>query len=543
MKKIRIKKLQELIEYFRGLNPITLYIVLVMVPLLLADFAFGFILVKADKAELTHKYESDISAMNNQINFFVDNASNFALEIEMNERLNEFLNTVYLSNSDFYTKYIEITANSFLESRAGSNDIHPKIYVDNYTFVNGAEFGQMNSIKDKRWYKEFIANGTKDLLLFYYDDDLSVSALPQRKIFYIKKLKTYGAHKRNVIVRIEIDYSALVQQIHRSNYSSRILFMKDGKVLLDSVGSNNIFQDYDALDDNFSIGQSISKTEYGSTFTISALEGKSDMLDLLWGNRFLLTIILLVNMVFPAVFLSLTQTLQKGKLKEQEMDIARQNAELLALHSQINPHFLFNALESIRMHSVLRNEDETAQMVEKLAIIERKNADWNEDFIEIANEMEFTEAYLGLQKYRFGDRLNYEIDIDEECRHLKIPKLTIVTFVENACVHGIEGKSTQGWIFVSASIKDDNLIVEIEDTGEGISEEELNTLRTRIENASISDLKNKGRIGMINACLRLKMASQNTVKITFDSEESVGTTIQIVMPVKYCYQNREGDYA
>ena len=57
-------------------------------------------------------------------------------------------------------------------------------------------------------------------------------------------------------------------------------------------------------------------------------------------------------------------------------------------------------------------------------------------------------AYLALQKYRFGERLNYDIEVDRECENFKIPKLTIVTFVENACVHGIESKSSPGWIFV-----------------------------------------------------------------------------------------------
>lgn len=532
---------QTIKRFFNESNTFKGYVLLVIVPLVLADFAFGYFLVAAGKTELKHKYDSDIAALSNQISFFVDSANNFAIEIEMNEHLNEFVNTVYLNPLDYYTKYREITSNSFLESRAGTHDITPKMYVDNYTISNGGEFGTMDSIKNQGWYKKFKKYGSQSLLLMYYDDDLSVAALPQRRMFFIKKLSTYGTHKRDVIVRIEIDYSALVQQIHRSNYSSRVMLIHDGKVLIDSTGSNNIFQDFVEFDDALTPGARVKENKYGTEFEIVALEGRSDVLNLLWDNKFFVLIILLVNLVFPALFMNFAQVIHAGKLKEQEMDIARQNAELLALHSQINPHFLFNALESIRMHSVLRNEDETAQMVEKLAIIERKNADWNEDFIEIDNEMEFTEAYLGLQKYRFGDRLNYEINIDEECRHLKIPKLTIVTFVENACVHGIEGKSTQGWIFVSAYIKEESLVVEVEDTGEGITEEELETLRNRIKNASIGDLKTKGRIGMINACLRLKMATQDEVTITFDSEESVGTTVSIAIPLKYC--NREGEYA
>lgn len=144
----------------------------------------------------------------------------------------------------------------------------------------------------------------------------------------------------------------------------------------------------------------------------------------------------------------LIQTVYKDRLREQEMDIARQNAELLALQSQVNPHFLFNALESIRMHSILKKEYETADMVGKLAVMERQNVDWSTNFVRMKKELEFVEAYLGLQKYRFGDRLSYELDIEPECEDIQIPRLTVVTFVENACVHGIESKTASCWIFV-----------------------------------------------------------------------------------------------
>ena len=90
----------------------------------------------------------------------------------------------------------------------------------------------------------------------------------------------------------------------------------------------------------------------------------------------------------------LIQTVFKNKLYQQEMNIARQKAELLALRSQINPHFLFNALESIRMHSVLKHEDETADMVEKLALMHRQNVEWGRDLVTIREETSFIKAYL-----------------------------------------------------------------------------------------------------------------------------------------------------
>lgn len=129
--------------------------------------------------------------------------------------------------------------------------------------------------------------------------------------------------------------------------------------------------------------------------------------------------------------------------------VAPQNAELLALHSQINPHFLFNALESIRMHSILKNENETADMVEKLAVMQRQYVEWGEDSVTIEQEVEFVKAYLALQKYRFGERLSYQIEIDEECRKRKVPKTYAGNIrIGHACVHGIESKASPGWIFV-----------------------------------------------------------------------------------------------
>ena len=227
----------------------------------------------------------------------------------------------------------------------------------------------------------------------------------------------------------------------------------------------------------------------------------------------------------------LIQTVYKDKLKEQEMSIAKKNAELLALYGQINPHFMFNALESIRMHSILKQEYETADMVEKLAIMERQNVDWGEDNIEISKEMEFVKAYLGLQKYRFGDRLSYSLEVEDGCETLLIPKLTIVTFVENACVHGIESKTASGWIFVRIHKEGHEICIEVEDTGKGMPPEVMADIRDRMENADMSRLMKKGRVGILNACLRLKMVTDEEVKFSVESEEMVGTIIQIRIPI------------
>ena len=226
----------------------------------------------------------------------------------------------------------------------------------------------------------------------------------------------------------------------------------------------------------------------------------------------------------------LITTVYKDKIKEQETDIARQKAELLALQSQINPHFMFNALESIRMHSLLKGETETATMVDKLAVMERQNVEWGKDYVSVKTEIESIEAYLALQSYRFGDRLSFDIDVEKECESYLVPKLTIVTFVENACVHGIESKASQGWIFVRVYKGKEELVIEVEDTGEGMSEEKVKEMLDDINNVTIDVIKEKKHVGMLNACLRLKMLTENAVKFDIESEQGVGLSVIIRIP-------------
>lgn len=228
---------------------------------------------------------------------------------------------------------------------------------------------------------------------------------------------------------------------------------------------------------------------------------------------------------------SLIDTAYRCRLKEQKMDIARQNAELMALYSQINPHFLFNALESIRMHSILKKEEETANMIQKLAIMVRQNVDWSSDSNTIKRELAFVEAYLSLQKYRFGERLSYQINAQEDCQNILVPKLTITTFVENACVHGIEAKSFPGWIFVRVYTENDALCMEIEDTGGGMDEAEVERIQDRMRNASLKMLKEKGRVGMVNTCLRIRMMTEDTAQFSVESEPGIGTLVSIRFPL------------
>ena len=317
------------------------------------------------------------------------------------------------------------------------------------------------------------------------------------------------------------------------NYDLAAYVCDNDRILFSNKKDSNIAQPFRKVSELTNIGYTADMQIYNQQLKIHVIDNGQSRAAWLknWGWQ--LIVLGLINVVLPAALITrINRIAYSYKLREQEMVLTRQHAELHALHSQINPHFLFNALESLRMHSIIKKESETAYMIEKLAKLQRQYTEWDQDNVTIDQELEFVENYLELQKYRFGDRLSYSLEADENCREYKVPKLTLVTFVENACVHGIESKITNGWIFLRIYEKDDMLYIEVEDTGNGMPEEDAKKLLDSMRNASIDMLQQKGRVGVINASLRLKMVTDNKTMFDIDSEEGIGTIVTIKIPTE-----------
>ncbi len=560
---------------------LVLYLFCVLIPLVLTDSVILYSLVHSEQIENQHAMENEANAVQSSLSGVVERASTTAKNIYTNESIEQFLNEQYEAPLDYVVARNELMDHLMI---IGSDYSQFTIYADNETIVNGGEFGKISSIEESEWYQYMQNSESSTNLLFLYDDWKSPSVEAKRKLLFLRKMDFFGEGGCEKVIKIEIDYSSLVRTIGQMSYDFPVYICQDGKILLSNDGHSNVGQDFDTFTRESEAGYIKEFELYGCEMQLYILEPQTSVFHVLYENMPMIIVLLLINIILPWLLMTqvnksltvrieelgqafesvdkdhltpiprvrgkdeigtlmqnynrmvkrtneLIQTVYKDRLREQEINIARQNAELLALHSQINPHFLFNALESIRMHSILKQEFETADMVEKLAIMERQNVDWGNDSVEIKKEMEFVEAYLGLQKYRFGDRLSYELDVEPECEKIRIPKLTVVTFVENACVHGIESKTAPGWIFVRIYKEKNELILEVEDTGDGIEEDVLADILDKMQNASIERLQEKGRVGMVNACLRLKMVTENTAQFQIESEKGVGTMIQIRIPI------------
>ena len=213
----------------------------------------------------------------------------------------------------------------------------------------------------------------------------------------------------------------------------------------------------------------------------------------------------------------------------KNLELKRKEAELQALQSQINPHFLFNTVESIRMN-VLKNGDvETSEILQSFGKLLRKSIEWKSHSISLAKEMELVESYVKIQKFRYRNRFNYEINISSELSKTIIPKFIIQPIVENAINHGLEMKKKNGVLSIYACRISDNLKIVIRDNGMGIKAERLRELNDLINDAENSNTSSS--IGLRNVNQRIKLLYGNNYGLAFSSKLGKGTKVEILLPI------------
>ncbi len=580
------RKIEEKMNNFSIRKKLMLfYIFCVLLPLFITDSIILTILLQTEKAQQQHEMENVASAVRADLTYTFDEVSKIANTLYINRDINEFLEREYRSELEFYNVRQAMERKGIYEMSVNTGSMSVVLCSDNETIVNGGHFYKISSVKDEVWYEKVQESPKSTVVHFYYIGDENPSAFSKRKVSVVRRLNFFNDLKLEKLVRIDLEYSTLVRRLANMKYSTPVYVCSGDKILFSNVGHTKDNIDYDFLTGKEKIGVEQNFDLHGENLRILVMDPESDVFDFLKSHLSLIIVMLAVNILLPwfltvginrsfTVRLAelseafnqveaeslkeiatvrggdeigilmrnynrmvrrsreLIKTVYKDRLEKQKMDIARQNAELLALHSQINPHFLFNVLEGIRMHSVIKGETETAGMIERLAILERQNVNWKSDFITISEELTFIEAYLELQKYRFGDRLSYQIEAEKDCMDFVLPKLTLVTFVENACVHGIERKAVPCWVYIRIYRKGEWLYLEIEDTGDGMDEAEVEALKEKMRVSKIETLMNNEHVGIVNACLRLKMVTDGKAEFELESEEHVGTFMVIKVPVE-----------
>lgn len=235
---------------------------------------------------------------------------------------------------------------------------------------------------------------------------------------------------------------------------------------------------------------------------------------------------------------SLINNVYKLEIQQRSQEAERVKAELNLLQSQMNPHFLFNTLNALLVVSTKNNYTDVKDIIKDLSKLLRRLLNWKDDLVTLEEEISFTTMYLGIEKFRFRDKFQYEIDIHDDVRHYKIPKMSIQQLAENACKHGIQAIEGVGTVIISAVIVDGYLNIVVADNGQGMDKDQLRKVLSNMRSKEESAGSN---IGIRNVYRRLELYYEDKVNFNIVSTLGEGTEVSFKIPLSLLeWQDGEG---
>jgi len=227
-------------------------------------------------------------------------------------------------------------------------------------------------------------------------------------------------------------------------------------------------------------------------------------------------------------FNKLMDRLQDSMKQIYEHQRARRKKELQLLQAQIKPHFLYNTMETISSFIKLGYKDMALNTIQSLSTFYRKSLSDGKEIINIKDEIDIINNYLQIQSMRYGNYMEYTINVEKEIENEKIPKLILQPLVENAIYHGIKQDVGQGELLIKGYCKNDKIIFEIFDSGIGIHKDILWKLRTNLQ-GKLSTSKGDS-FGLYNVNERIKLFYGEEYGLSIDSDFGIYTQVNITIP-------------
>lgn len=219
----------------------------------------------------------------------------------------------------------------------------------------------------------------------------------------------------------------------------------------------------------------------------------------------------------------------KDLLKMVQIEqIKKREAELKVLQAQIQPHFLYNTLDTIRWMAIEHDAFDIAKVVRALTQLFRISISNGNEVITVGEEIEHVKSYLYIQKVRYEDKLNYKVCCDENIKECKVLKLILQPLVENAIYHGIKNRQGNGEVLIKGTMEDGIIVFTVSDNGVGIEHDKLEKIRKVLNGQKA--LKQDTGYGLYNVNERIRMMFGNSYKISIDSEYDAGTQVKVFHP-------------
>ncbi|CAM3637895.1 sensor histidine kinase [Saccharibacillus brassicae] len=264
------------------------------------------------------------------------------------------------------------------------------------------------------------------------------------------------------------------------------------------------------------LNRNLNRVAEGDLGTVSRIDGHDEIGQLSEQFNYMVTNI---NELMSQVY--------EASETNNRLEVMQREIKLKMLASQINPHFLFNALESIRMRAHIQGEKEIARIVQLLGKLIRRNLELGNRHTSLKSELDMVRSYLEIQKFRHGERLHYELAAEPDTLSVLLPPLIVQPLIENAIVHGLENKEAEGIVSLHAVRVGDEVLIDVIDNGAGMTPERLRQVEDSIRDKEENE---ESRIGLRNVHQRLIMTYGEECGLRISSELGKGTQIYFKIP-------------
>jgi two-component system sensor histidine kinase YesM len=567
------------------------YSLCVFLPIVLTNTIFYQVTSDNVKKQKTEDISRALEQMKQDFRAEIEDAVSVSSGFFTDNNLNDILEAEYEQPADYiaaYDSYFRRILNSYTPVYTSVQNI--KIYLDNPTLLHSGGIGFLSDkVKEQDWYKKlgnqpvFVRSQREDLFILDQDENTRAA------FSLVRRMNSFVANNKwEKVLKIELKMASIQHIFTNLNVKGNVYLLNDKGLIEYStdpqvewpkrlIAYDSLARTADLLEfetiypvNSYLDGWKIVVTVSEKAVFQEVRQSREFVVWLAAANLLVATCIIIwisrsitkrlgnilrhmkrvKNQQFDTISHADTQdeigqltgefnrmTLQIRNLindvyvadiQRKSLELERRKAQLNALQSQINPHFLFNALETIRMRSVIKKESETAKIIHNMAKLFRSSLTWNKDMVTVKEELDFILCFLEIQKYRFDERLHYELQIDPGAEQCLIPKLVFLPFVENACIHGVEKLKQGGRVELHIGCEGERLVFTISDNGLGMQEEQLERFRSYLdEDAELGE-----RIGIQNVIYRLKLIYGQAFRFELDSDPASGTLVRIDIPAE-----------
>ncbi|MRX52378.1 HAMP domain-containing protein [Bacillus idriensis] len=226
--------------------------------------------------------------------------------------------------------------------------------------------------------------------------------------------------------------------------------------------------------------------------------------------------------------------------REYKLELENKTNQIKVLQSQINPHFLYNALQSIGTVALKNKVPQIYSLITHLSKIMRYGMNMEEDLVPLSKEITYTNAYLLLQKERFGDHLHYHVEVEQNVQQIPVPKMILQPIIENYFKHGFDIREGIGSIELKCYREEDELVLRISDNGFGVTPQRLNEIYEHFRADALNKKGPKTNIGLKNVYSRLKLYYDHKAKLFLENKEEGGFMVTMRLPVQLEGERNEG---